>query len=82
MLQFPRCEKFLDPREVRESAFLARDVSIESFLFGSHLTDRLIASFAVPSPFNADGGIKWVGANEFELGKKGNGVSWNTNSPE
>lgn len=47
-----RCEKFVDPREVRESAFLAQDVSIESFLFGSHLTDRLIASFIVLSPLN------------------------------
>lgn len=53
MLQSSRCEKFADPREVLESAFLARDVSIESFLFGSHLTNRLIASFVVPSLFDA-----------------------------
>lgn len=27
-----------------------RDVPIESFLFGSHLTDRLIVSFNLPAP--------------------------------
>lgn len=46
------------PRGPGESAFLAIDVSIESFLFGSHLTDRLIASFVGLSSFGANEGMK------------------------
>ena len=54
------------PRGPGESAFLALDVSIESFLFGSHLTDRLIASFVGLFSFGANEGMKRVGANELE----------------
>ena len=70
------------PRGPGESAFLALDVSIESFLFGSHLTDRLIASFVGLSPFGANEGMKRVRTSwnreKKKRKKKDNRVSWNT----